>query len=157
MGPSDHIAITFPRLRGRIRSPNEPAPIVIGQPPNVPARKRKTTNAGNEGDSALATLKTVNKTLQTQYTGTRPYSSDSGPRNSGPKKSGRGRFFVSVCLLFGVASILQPRTHTDTTKDASRELLEWYVVMTCPIAGANIVEPSGLRRNHQLRTGVPII
>jgi hypothetical protein len=45
---------------------------VIGQPPKVPAKKRKTTSAGSEGDKAVATLKTVNKTLHARYTGKRP-------------------------------------------------------------------------------------
>jgi hypothetical protein len=124
IGPRLQIAMIFPRLRGRIKSPNEPAPIVMGQPPNVPARKRKTTNAGKEGDNALATLKTVNRMLQTQYTGTRPYSSDSGPRNSGPKKSIQ-ESNISRRPPFNVyRSILQPRIHTETTNDASKELLD---------------------------------
>jgi hypothetical protein len=85
-------------------SPNDPAPIVIGQPPNVPAKKRKTTSELRLFDTAHAMLKIVKRTLQVRYTGSRPYSSLRGARKSGPKK--------------------YPRINTDTTNDASWGLLE---------------------------------
>ncbi|CAI6300480.1 unnamed protein product [Periconia digitata] len=51
--------MTLPRLAGLTISPKVPAPIVSGQPPNVPLKNRKTIKAAREGESAAAILKTV--------------------------------------------------------------------------------------------------
>lgn len=71
-GPRDQIAMNFPRFSWTIKSDMVPAPMVNGQLPKTPARKRMTSKVAMFWDSAHPTLKATNPMLQLWYSGVRP-------------------------------------------------------------------------------------
>jgi hypothetical protein len=85
-GPRAHEDMAAPRFSLDIISANDAAPIVSGQDPASPARKRNAMRPPRLGAKAQATLKMIKRTLQMWYNGSRPYISDSGAIASGPKQ-----------------------------------------------------------------------
>ena len=84
-GPRIYVAIANPRFSAGTISAIDPAPMVIGQEPGIPASKRNTIRAPRLLDTAHAMLKMRNRMAQTMYRILRPYISERGAMTMGPK------------------------------------------------------------------------
>jgi hypothetical protein len=79
------IPVALPILSGCMRSPIDPPSKAAGVIPTQPDKNRKAMNMPILMLVADAEVKARNKTLETWYTITLPYISDSGAVMSGPK------------------------------------------------------------------------
>ena len=130
-------AIPAPRLSCARRSEMEAPPNVTGQTPKQPAKNRNTINCSMLLATAHAMVKMMKNTLQTTYTGYRPYISDKGEMTKGPTA--------------------KPRMYIETTSSAIVVALVRNSRRTSGTPGANMLDASGVRKVRTMTSAALVI